>query len=220
MRLKIKPNEHGVIVGKSQSGKSYCGKYLFRAFPRAIFYDLKHDPAHAHLLADFPLATTPKALHQYLKKGKTHIIYRPAPAGSLDEAIQRHDQVCRIIYELGNITLFDDEAANICTDRRIGQWHYKVLTMGMSRGIGLISCTQKPVWVSSSILSEAKWMIMFQVLVEQHRKKIGGTTGKDVAESLLHLDQYHFRFWRDNGETTEPLKLPGPGEEDGQTSRT
>jgi len=209
--MELKRNEHGTITGMSQSGKSYFAKYIFPMYPRAIFYDLKHDPNHAELVRRYPVATSPKKLSELFRRGATHIVYRPPPAPNLKGAMRHFDHVARFCFEKGNIALFVDEAANLCTDRLISPNHYKLITMGMSRGAAVIHCTQKPVYVNNSIYSEAVWHVLFKLKVKGHRKKIAGVVGDEIAEQLRTIEKYHFIFVQEDGEYFKD-KLPAPEE--------
>lgn len=208
---EMKFNEHGTITGKSQSGKSYFGKDIFPKYPRAIFYDLKHDPNHADLVRDYPVATTPQKLASLFKQGKTHVVYRPPPAANLKGAMAHFDLVARFCFEKGNIALFVDETANLCNDRLISPYHYKLITMGMSRGCAVIHCTQKPVYVNNSIYSEAVWHVLFSLKVKGHRKKIAGVVGDEIADQLETIPKKYYIYVHEEGDgPVGPDTLPGP----------
>lgn len=206
--MEINKNEHLTITGCSQSGKSYLGKHIFRQYPSAVFYDFKWDPAHSLFIKNYVVVSTPKSLLAALKK-HTHVVYRPPSSGSMQEAINYFDMVCRIIYKRGNTALFVDETANLCSSGLISPYHYRLITMGMSRGCAVIHCTQKPVFVNNSVYSESVNNIIFQIKVKGHREKLRGIVGDAAIDASESLSKYEFIFVSENQEFKHG-KLKGP----------
>jgi hypothetical protein len=211
--MKLRRDEHGSITGSTGSGKSFFAKHIFDMYPRAIFYDLKHDPDHTEFRRNYSIAKTPARMVALLKQGKTHVWIMPRSGKDLKEIQKILDGYMKICYRQGNIAVFIDEAANVTNSSTISSYHFQCLSMGRSRGIAVIDVTQKPVHVNNSIYSEASWHALFRLTVESHRDKIAGIVGKETAEKLKTIEKHHFYFVHNEEMENPPkIKLPDPKE--------
>lgn len=205
MRLSV-GNEHGFVVGQTRSGKTTLLLRLCSCYPRFVFFDVKHDISPQQL-ANAVVASSPaQAYSAIYEEEREAVIYKPRGTG-FKELMKEHDAVCKIAYHAGNYAIIDDEAAHVCDSNRIGEWHYKCLTMGLARGVKVITATQRPVQIHNCALSEASWFIMFRLLVESHREKLAGIMPRDVAESAKTLGEHEFAFWHKDGTYVRRAKL-------------
>jgi len=200
--------EHGFIVGQTRSGKTTLLLSLLGAYPRAVLFDVKHDINLHRLAAPARLASRPVELYEMIyEQGERYVVYRPR-ANGFKQLLAEHDAVCKIIYHAGGYALLDDEAAHVCDANRIGEWHYKLFTMGLARGCVVVTSTQRPVQIHNCAISEASWFIMFRLLVETHREKLAGVMPRAVAEAAKELGRHEFIFWHKDGRTCRAkLKL-------------
>lgn len=192
MRRKI-TSGHVCLSGQTQYGKSFFAKNkLFAQYPRAVFYDLKHDPNHADLLKKYKVITNVKELKKVLKDDAIHVVYRPPYLG-FNDAVEHFDSVCRCIFECGNVTLFNDEAAGTTRSSSIGNWFFILMTQGLSRGCNVVNITQRPTACHNAIISQSDYFVIFRHNVSSDRDKLDGVIG-DVAQKSATLSKYSYIF--------------------------
>lgn len=185
-------NGHVCLSGQTQYGKSYRAKLLFFRYPKAVFYDLKHDPNHEELRKKCGVIKTLRGLKNAIKKDDCHIVYQP-PYLDYDGAVQHFDDVCAIIFKHGNITLFNDEAAGVTKSAGIGHWFFVLMTQGLSRGCNVVNITQRPTACHNAIISQSDYFLLFRHNVKTDRDKLEGVVG-DSAGLTETLEKYHFVF--------------------------
>lgn len=194
-------NGHITASGQTQYGKSYFVKTaLFPNYPKAIFYDLKHDPNHADMRRKYKVIKNISQLDKFFKKGGTHCIYMPPHLG-YKESVEHFDKVCSYIFRSGNIALFNDEAAGVARSNSIGNYFFILMTQGLSRGCNVINITQRPTACHNVILSQSEYFVLFRHKIKSDRDKLAGMVGEEVADDLKNLEKYHFTFIYPNGET-------------------
>jgi len=191
MNIQIKAG-HVCLSGQTQYGKSYKAKELFPKYPRAVFYDLKHDPNHADLCKKYPVIKNVKELNKILKLDKFHVVYQP-PYLSFDDAIQHFDDVCQAIFKAGNVALFNDEAAGTTRSSTIGHWFFVLMTQGLSRGCNVINITQRPTACHNAIISQSDYFVLFRHNVKTDRDKLEGIVGEAAPPTAL-LSKYSYIF--------------------------
>ena len=184
---------HVCLSGQTQYGKSWFAKNkLFRKYPRAIFYDLKHDPNHSDLTNKYKVITSVKQLKKVLKEDSFHVVYRPPYLG-FDDAVDHFDTVCRTCFESGNVALFNDEAAGTTKASSIGHWFFVLMTQGLSRGCNVINITQRPTACHNAIISQSDYFILFRHNVKSDREKLEGVIG-EPAQQTATLSKYSYIF--------------------------
>lgn len=183
---------HVTLSGQSQYGKSYKAKLLFPKYPRAVFYDLKHDPNHADLINKYPVITNVSELRKILKLDNFHVVYRP-PYLNYPDAVEHFDNVCKEIFKAGNITLFNDEAAGTTKSSSIGHWFFVLLTQGLSRGCNVINITQRPTACHNAIISQSDYFFLFRHNVRTDRDKLEGVIGEG-SKLTQTLEKYSYIF--------------------------
>lgn len=184
---------HICLSGQTQYGKSsYAKDKLFDQYPKAVFYDLKHDPNHADFLKKNKVVKNVRQLKKALKEDRCHIVYRP-PYLDFNSAIDHFDDVCRVLFEHGNVALFNDEAAGTTKTNSIGHWFYVLMSQGLSRGCNVINITQRPTACHNAIISQSDYFILFRHNVKSDREKLEGVIG-DTAQETALLTKYSYIF--------------------------
>lgn len=184
---------HVCLSGQTQYGKSYYAKNkLFTQYPKAVFYDLKHDPNHADLIKKYQVVKSVRKLKKALKEDRCHIVYRP-PYLDFNGAVEHFDNVCRVLFEHGNVALFNDEAAGTTKASSIGHWFYVMMSQGLSRGCNVVNITQRPTACHNAIISQSDYFILFRHNVKSDREKLEGVIG-DTAQETATLGKYSYIF--------------------------
>lgn len=206
--LKINLNRHIFLSGQTQSGKSVAEKMIFDSLPKtqkAIFYDYKKDPNHERFVPRFPIFTDLHQIESYYEKGQKkmlgrgirdfRVIYRPprietdvTKTHTLDNPNwKRVNDLANYAFKKGNVILFIDEIAPFTSPQSLPPALYDCYIMGASRGVTIISVTQRPNVVHNTMISEAYTRILFRQELEADRIKLGGIIGKTVADQLHKL---------------------------------
>jgi DNA helicase HerA-like ATPase len=148
------------IVGRTGSGKTYAAawhlsKRNFDTMPWIIF-DFKYDPLLQNLGAiELPLGTLPDKPGLY--------IVHPFPDDK--EGI---DNYLWQIWKHENIGVFIDEGYMVGDSSAFRA----ILTQGRSKRIPMIILSQRPVWLSRFVFSEADFFQVFQLNILNDRMQI------------------------------------------------
>lgn len=220
-KLDIDINHHIFVSGQSGSGKSVLGKYIFANLSRdtkAIFYDYKLDPSHDNFCSKFPVFTELSEIKRhYENNGKSgwfskkpkdlRVIYRPPRVKT--DTIKTHsmenknwvrmDDLCDYAYSEGNVILLLDEVNPFTTPMTLVPSLFDCMTMGRSRGITIITTSQRPNTIHNTLISEAQTRFMFRQEIESDRAKIKGICGAEVADQLHQLPNEIFIISRIGG---------------------
>jgi len=188
----IKSNNRISVFGKTDSGKTVLVKrILWGQYQNRVFYDPKcmnHD-----LLSNASLVRTPDALDRVLDKKKS-ILYQPD-----DLEMEDFDEVCKILFRRGNIALFCDEVSGVCSASSISKWHKRLLVQGREKGLGVVSCSQRPRDCHSNIVSESEHFFVFRLNLETDVKKISMMIPRWAAREIYALPAYHFMYFNTSG---------------------
>ena len=207
--LEIDMAHHIFIGGITQSGKSFFMKHLFDSIPgsdrKCIFFDYKNDPDHLKWIKKnkYPVFKTVAGIKRYWNKArrqlmfwedkpKNKVIYRPERPKGFAGAYQMLNDLAEYVFVAGNMILFVDEIAPLTTPQRIPPSLYDCLVMGASRGVTVVSVSQRPKDIHNVIISESYTKIMFRLSLEDDRKKVKGFSDQGVADALQNIPNRQF----------------------------
>jgi hypothetical protein len=189
------------IVGRTGSGKTRAGmwhlsKRDFFAMPWVII-DYKRDDL---------IARSPTKEIDFKKKPPAEpglYVIRPSPTEEDDEYVEKFLLEC---WAKGNIGIFVDEGYMIPkTSKAVGM----ILTQGRSLHIPTIILSQRPVWMSRFVFSEADFIQLFHLNhVEDRKKAVGFMT----PEARGVLPAYHSWYY-DVGESKMVPLSPVPDDD-------
>lgn len=188
------------IIGKTGSGKTIAALWLFSLMnwleqPWYVL-DFKGDPSIARL------ASLPEVEERDLEDPITSepgiYIVRAQPddkGGELEEFLWR-------IWAHGSVGLYIDEGYMVGDGRAFRA----LLTQGRSKRIPMIILSQRPVWMSRFVFSEADFYQYFWVNDKEDRKRVEAFLPADLSE---RLPRYH-SIWYDVGEDKTNALQPVP----------
>jgi len=196
--FKLPKNDHRlVIVGRTGTGKTQAAAWqlVMRNIGHFIWiiFDFKGD----HLLNQ--LGAVEITLTQMPKKPGLYIVH-PLP--------HQNEQVETMLWEIwrrGNIGVFIDEGYMIGDSAAFRA----MLTQGRSKRIPMIILSQRPVWLSRFVFSEADYYQVFRLNDRDDRK----TMSRFIAADLeTKLPDYHSVYFTVANEDTTIL-APAPDQE-------
>ncbi len=181
----IETNDRISIFGRTGSGKTYFSKnWLLPHYTHYVFWDIKHqnlDVEHDIVVG------TPKELKNALIM-HSKILYQPKNPTDKD-----FNEICEVIFNNRNTSLYVDEAAIISTPSKILQWHNMIMTQGRTYGVGIINTSQRPRIVHNTLISESEHLFIFALSLDTDIFKIKQQMG-DAAEDIRFLPEYHILY--------------------------
>ncbi len=198
--IRLKPEQHGAIVGRTGTGKSFLGHYLID-WNRANLAII--DPK-----GDFE---TPNEIPVYhygwqirLFKPK-RFVYRPHPREFGD--LRTLDIVFRYVYGRGGTDVFIDDLFGIINYARFPQHLRLCYMLGRSRGIRMLSAFQRPATMPLFMLSEARRFYAFAVNIHEDAKRLASFIPGYEPALLANEHQFWFYAVQSGMKTARILSL-------------
>lgn len=196
------PNEDDrtAIVGSTGSGKTQLGIWLLstRNYDQrpAYIFDFKGDS----LIAELPAKIIP--VRGGPPKAPGLYIIRPLPGA--DDAYVT-DFLWKIWKQEGSI-LYIDEGYMV---GRTNAAFNAILTQGRSKNIEVITLSQRPLWLSRFVFSEATYFSIFNLTDLEDRKTVSRFVPLEVYSPKTRLERFH-SVWYDVavGEGADFLPVP------------
>ncbi len=184
--LRILSSDRIFISGRTGTGKTHLVKYyLLPHYNKYVFYDVKRE--NSDVIHDV-IITTPKELKNNINK-YDKVLYQPKNLTDKD-----FNDVCEIVFNARDNTLYMDEAALVSSPTKILYWHRILVTQGRSYGVGSINTTQRPRDVNNTLISEAEHLFVFSLNLETDIVKIKQMTGT-AADEVYFLPEHHFLYY-------------------------
>ena len=183
--LSIKTNDRISIFGRTGSGKTFFAKnWLLPHYNRYVFWDIKHE--NIDIEHDI-IINTPKELKQKILE-YNKILYQPKNPTDKD-----FNEICQIIFESRNISLYVDESSIISTPSKILFWHNIILTQGRTYGVGIINTSQRPRIIHNTLISESEHLFIFSLNLDTDVLKIRQQIG-EASDDIRLLPEHHVLY--------------------------
>lgn len=183
--ITIRTNDRIAVFGKTGSGKTFFAKnWLLPHYTHYVFWDVKHE--NNDVQNDIIL-NTPEQLRRQISDYRK-ILYQPKSPRPSD-----FDEVCRIIFQHKNTSLYVDESSAVSTPGRILYWHNVIMTQGRSYNVGIINASQRPRAIHNTLISESEHLFIFTLNLETDIVKLRQQIG-DAADDIRFLPEYHFIY--------------------------
>jgi hypothetical protein len=191
----IYPSQRLLFAGKTGSGKSWLAERLTNSLTRLIVLDGKGTLGHWNL--KIPNAIDWINFIELGKPGRFRIL--PPITEHLDDW---YDDFFERLYDAGNLTLYIDEAYALSMNgAHFSKWLNALYTRGRERSIGVWAATQRPAWIPLFMISEADWLFIFRLNLEEDRKRLAAVAGEQVRRRIR--DQHG--FWLVKAEEDNPI---------------
>jgi hypothetical protein len=183
--MRLPDDSHRLtILGATGSGKTVAGiwhlsKRNYRRMPWIIM-DFKRDK----LINRLPYTEIGPPYKLPKKPG----LYVVRPHMTEDEAME--DLLWRIRYA-GNVGLYVDEGYMLPFDGKSDAFN-AILTQGRSLNIPTIVLSQRPVWLSRFVLTEASFLQVFWLNDVRDRKTLTGIMPKEVLDRLPRFNSWYY----------------------------
>lgn len=141
-------------------------------------------PAH---LAGFTLCRSPEELVKAARSGVRWLQYRPGVDWQTDED---YDRVFLWAFRCGHRYLAIDEAYLVHT-RQAGPGLMACITSGREKGVGMLTCTQRPVQIDPRLISESEYGYVFQLRKPEDRERMA----ECLEEPALMTPAKGHQFW-------------------------
>lgn len=194
-------DDRTVIVGSTGSGKTFAGIWLLSNrnwYERPTYiFDFKGDALIASLPATLIGIRNPPPRDPGL------YVVRPLPEQD-DDAVA---EFMRQIWVSGDCILYIDEGYMI---QKSNKWFNALLTQGRSKLIEIITLSQRPLWLSRFVFSEATYFGIFNLTDRDDRKTVGRFVPTDLYTSDTWLERHHWIWYSvAQGEGRELDPVPG-----------
>ena len=185
--IRIGPTDRVFIAGMNGSGKSVLASSIANRWDRVLVYDPKVDDE-----AVLPNSVVCNGVDAALRALPGRVIYRPTPAessqigrffGSLSKRVRLLGSHGVVIHEVADLAASDRELDSDTA------WLFRA---GRSRGIPMITLTQRPVNVPRLAMSEARHVVCFTLVDEDDRRTMARLMGRIVVDEPVPLDH---SFW-------------------------
>lgn len=152
INIELEKEEHGIIVGQTRTGKSYLAKMALLPLNGRLAII---DPKREFQFQSLPVYDDPAKIWRARPK---RFIYRPKPEFFSDE--NAYNSVYKYVYDMGAFFCFTDEIVATLQGMRPCRYMVICYQMGASRGIHMLTATQRPSRIPVMVMSEsAKWYV-------------------------------------------------------------
>lgn len=200
------PGERALIVGQTGSGKTAFAIWLLQRIPHApiIIYDTKIEPKFDKLLPNIVVEHVEQIPEALEDEKIDYIIVRP-PAELLGEPRELDDYLWFHYMHCHGVPAFIDELVTIQINGKAGKGLMSLMQRGRSKGITTIMCTQRPVRVDRSCVTEASKAYIFRLTDKADKKRLDDVIPNFSA--LANPPKHGFYFY-ETGEDHPVLMAP------------
>jgi hypothetical protein len=192
------------VAGKTGTGKTTVVRELLRPVKRVVVFDAKGTLT----TPEWNLETWSDRGRRRLLDGEDVRLRVPAPLDG------NWSPYLETTFEAGDLTAFFDEMYGVVPPgKRPPEALVAMYTRGREFNIGTWAATQRPVWVPLFCKSEAEWMFVFRLMLEDDRKHMAAMCGPSVLTPIR--DPFGFyvynQLW-DDADYLEGIEIPPPQE--------
>lgn len=201
--------QRAIIVGQTGSGKTAFIIWVAERISHApvIIYDTKIEPKFDTLVPNVVVHSIEELAKYKDDETVDYIIVRP-PDEMLGEPRQLDDFLWWQYQNAHQTTALIDEAATFQINNRAGKGLLSLMQRGRSKGITTIMCTQRPVRIDRSCITEADKAYIFYLADKADKKRID-----DIIPNFSDLPKppkFGFYFFNSGDEEPQlmaPIKL-------------
>jgi len=183
----IYSDERVFITGQTRSGKSYLASLFLAKAKRLIAIDTIGD-----LAEQFPrMEEYSRNRVAKLKAGKSLRLIITRPALDEEDIPDWFEGIAKQVLEIGDITLYIDEAYNVIPNRMLRKFALMLFTQGRHYGVGTWISAQRPVKIQAEAATEAQHYFIFRLNNPDDQNRIRKTIGWYEYPP----DEHGFYYW-------------------------
>ena len=175
-----------LILGQRGSGKSYLAGEMLACYSRYLIYDTLGEYSRGVI---FLSLAELKAFWGKTYSGNFRLIYQPV------NPIEDFDEVCDLVYELGDMMFLVEEIDTFCSSQTISTSFANIIQRGRHKDITLIGVSQRPYGINRLITSQAKEIYSFLHREPRDVDYLKFFIGSE-AERVRSLPRYHYLLWQ------------------------
>lgn len=188
--FQIKRNDRTLIVGQTESGKTFVAERLLEPAERLVVFDAK-----GNLKERFHLQEMSRKNRRKLEKGGPIRLQIPQPTMSLNDLPLYYEEVIEELMYYGNLTVYMDETSRVTgyTNNVLPQFG-RMYTQGREvNQVGVVASIQRPSRMPMILFSEAQHFLAFRLNLDADRKRMAETMGETVRTPIL--DKHGFYYY-------------------------
>jgi DNA helicase HerA-like ATPase len=165
MQIVPKSNSRTVIVGKTGTGKTTFAAWILSQSNLSrpgIILDYKREILFEQLRRSYRINVQTRNFH---RPSRGLELLRPRPQVDVDEI----EAVLWEMWRKGNCLIFIDEALHLPANSRA---MVNIMAQGRSKNIQVITCVQRPYYVSPFLISEASYYGIFRLTDKRDQDRI------------------------------------------------
>lgn len=179
-KLQLRSGQRGFVCGMTGSGKTYFVMHMFAAVPRFIVIDSK----------------VSETIEQYG-------FLEPDTDDTLERVLRGEPVRVRVIDDKRAIEYFkaamigcdccvyiDEVYALVPPGAKPPEEITAIWTRGRELGVSGWAATQRPTWLPLFLVSEADWLFVFRLRLEDDRKRMAAYMGEEVLQPIT--DEHGF----------------------------
>lgn len=196
MPVEVAPNSRLLVVGASRSGKT--------TWVRARIDDLRGPVVFLDTKGERPTQEWAARRRFVFANGEgegLRLVRRKDRPRRLivrcyDPLGETANELLEALYHGPPTTVVVDEAMHWSSKSQLPRGLRLIITAGGGRDVGVWSCSQRPVDVHNTFLSESSHRVLFKIELEDDQKKIAPLMGltRAGASAIGRLEKYHWLF--------------------------
>ena len=198
-----KKHERACFLGCSGSGKTTLAEKVLSIYPYSVVLDTKHD-------LNWKGYTVFDSLKDLIQNPAERNLYRPERGFERDSSYELQTELFEWIWARKNTAVYIDEATQISTSTRICPSLFDLITRGRSRGISVLSGSQRPSGLKQEFLSESENIYCFQLRLPADKEKVlrfGGIDADLIEQKNFRARSKHYFCYSKNGSVSKPMIL-------------
>ncbi len=199
----FKKNERSSFLGCSGSGKTTLAEMVMSIYEYSVVLDTKHD-------LDWKGYKVWYDLKKMIKNPAERNLYRPERGFERDPNFEIQTNLFEWIWHRKYTAIYIDEATQISTSTNICHSLFDLITRGRSRGISVLSGSQRPSGLKQEFLSESENIYCFQLRLPADKEKaykFGNIDADLIEQKNFANNSKHYFIYSKNGAVTKPIIL-------------
>lgn len=188
----IEETDYILTMGMKKSGKTHLSKKIAEKFPRQIIVDPMNEYSGDSIFYDFKAFKRKLGEINQTRPDRYRIVFRFHD--DIEDPIPVFNEVCRLVYALGDCTFIADELHDFCTPQFLPHWFKNILMKGRHKGLSGIFITQRPSQLNKAVFSQVSHFFIGQLHEANDIKHVSNFVSV-AKETLIHIGRRRFYYF-------------------------